>query len=118
VSVDDFNAERILADKEILELAQRIDHRAESPPWAAPDDVYSQTMVIHLANGETRERSLSVLRGMPERPLTAEEHLEKVRDAVNGFLPSSGIAALAEACREVADGGAARVTHWFRQAAV
>jgi hypothetical protein len=74
-------------------------------------------MVIRLANGETRERSVSVFKGMPERPLTAEEHLEKVRDAVNGFLPSSGTDALAEACREVADGGAVGITRWFRQAA-
>ena len=116
VSIDDFDAERILADTEVLDLARRIDHKAEPPPWAAAGDVYSQTMVIRLANGEVRERSASVLRGMPERPLTDEEHLEKVRDAAKGFLPPSGIDALAEACRRVAEDGPARIMHWFRQA--
>jgi len=93
VALDDFRAERVLADQAVRDLAARITVRCHDH-----DAVFQQQMTVRLEDDRVIERRLEDLKGMPERPLGSADLHAKLADAAAGKLPSA-IAQIDTACR-------------------
>ena len=91
VGIDDFSADRVMADRALLDLAARVEITSTPPDSNSDNDpdsenVFAQEMTVYRRDGTSAERSLADLAGMPCRPLDEAAMTAKLLDATRGIL--------------------------------
>ena len=87
VAIDDFSADRVTADRALLDLAARVEIVSTPPD---PDNAFAQSMTVIRHDGSILVRRLDDLAGMPTRPMSEEAMQRKLADAALGILEITG----------------------------
>ena len=95
--LDDFDAERIRADRVLAEFARRV--RVDAFALKPGEGMYDPplAMKVTLVDGSTLERSTAVVKGSPAYPMTAAEMQAKLSGCAGSRLREADLAQLVAA---------------------
>lgn len=82
----------ILHDPAVLDLARRVRVREESAFTAMTPARRPARVCLHMANGSRREATVTVTRGDPERPMSAQELRQKFEQLVQPVVGAEAAA--------------------------